>query len=54
MEIDQIIRETTRDVINEIEEVEQISLSQEQRDAIRDLVQSGIGTALEFEETEDE
>ena len=54
LDIDRIIRQTTFDVIQEIEETEQMSLGQEQRNAIRDLVAAAIGTGMEMEELEEE
>jgi hypothetical protein len=52
--IERILDETTRSVIHEIEESEQMSLTTEQRNAIRDLVRAGLGGAMNLEDPEEE
>jgi hypothetical protein len=54
LDIERIIEQTTRDVIQEIETSEQVSLSQEQRGAIAQLVRVGIGNPMALEDTEGE
>jgi hypothetical protein len=46
------INKTTADVIREIEEAEQVSLSEESKKAIADLVAEAIGNPLVLEEAE--
>jgi hypothetical protein len=54
LDIDRIIRETTAQVIQEIEETEHITLDPAQRQAIRDLVEVGVGAPLELESIEED
>ncbi|MEQ8215867.1 MAG: hypothetical protein ABRQ30_06195, partial [Smithellaceae bacterium] len=54
LDIDSIINSTTEQVIREIEETEHVTLTPEQREAIRDLVQVGVGSPLELEHIEED
>lgn len=54
LDIDSIINSTTEQVIREIEETEHVTLTPEQREAIRDLVQVGVGSPLELEDIEED
>lgn len=54
LDIDSIINSTTEQVIREIEETEHVKLTPEQREAIRDLVQVGVGSPLELEHIEED
>lgn len=54
LDIDQIVEETTFNVIQEIEEAEQICLDQEQRQAVEEMVRAAIGTGMSQEEAEGE
>lgn len=54
LDIDRIIESTTAQVIREIEETEHITLTPLQREAIRDLVQAGVGSPLELEDVEED
>ena len=54
LDIDRIINSTTVQVIREIEETEHITLTPLQREAIRDLVQAGVGSPLELEDVEED
>jgi hypothetical protein len=54
LDVDRIIAETTNQVIREIEETENVILNQDQRRAIRDLVEVGVGSPLELEDIEED
>lgn len=52
--LDRIVDQATQDTIREIEAAEGISLTQEQKEAIRDLVEVAVGAPMEFEAVEEE
>lgn len=54
LDIYRIITDTTNQVIREIEETEHVTLDPAQRQAIRDLVEVGVGSPLELENIEED
>lgn len=54
LRIDRIIEQATKDTIREIEAQEGVTLTTEQKDAIRSLVAVAVGAPMEFEEIREE